>query len=192
MYIAIAPGRHHSPELSNSNKAREIVIKTTWFLTPKSQDYDVVSCFSRTMNCTPKTNCFSLSRPYRNHQTVTLILTPRWRWPPPIPTASFFLESNHDQLERVQARAARAAAIRRRNAAATQPSDPPDPFLEKEQIIELFQNCIKLARENVNNVLTFVSLWSYFDWNLFNNVCVCFFFFLGHDVDKNIRRTLGS
>ncbi|XP_034677688.1 condensin complex subunit 2-like, partial [Vitis riparia] len=71
--------------------------------------------------------------------------------PPPIPTASFFLESNHDQLERVQARAARAAAIRRRNAAATQPSDPPDPFLEKEQIIELFQNCIKLARENIIN-----------------------------------------
>ncbi|RVW79850.1 Condensin complex subunit 2 [Vitis vinifera] len=49
------------------------------------------------------------------------------------------------------ARAARAAAIRRRNAAATQPSDPPDPFLEKEQIIELFQNCIKLARENIIN-----------------------------------------
>ena len=66
------------------------------------------------------------------------------------PTSPFFLGSNNDQLERAQARAARAAAIRRKSTAAHAPPHPdPDMCLEKEQILELFQNCIKLASENV-------------------------------------------
>ncbi|KAF8414131.1 hypothetical protein HHK36_002130 [Tetracentron sinense] len=66
------------------------------------------------------------------------------------PTSPFFLGSNDDQLERAQARAARAAAIRRKSIAATAlPSS--DICLGKEQIVELFQNCIKLASENKIN-----------------------------------------
>ncbi|KAA8526530.1 hypothetical protein F0562_008267 [Nyssa sinensis] len=71
------------------------------------------------------------------------------------PTSPFFLGSNDDNLERAQARAARAAAIRRKAIAATaatgHPHPPPDPFLGKQQILELFQNCIKLASENKIN-----------------------------------------
>ncbi|KAH9803906.1 Condensin complex subunit 2 [Citrus sinensis] len=63
----------------------------------------------------------------------------------------FFLGSNNDQLEREQARAARAAAIRRRKATSTSSSPlPEDPCLSEEQIVELLQNCIKLASENVS------------------------------------------
>uniref|UniRef100_A0A5B7B666 Condensin complex subunit 2 n=1 Tax=Davidia involucrata TaxID=16924 RepID=A0A5B7B666_DAVIN len=70
------------------------------------------------------------------------------------PTSAFFLDSNDDKLERAQARAARAAAIRRKSIAATghpHPPPPLDPCLEKQQILELFQNCIKLASENKIN-----------------------------------------
>ncbi|KAL5573400.1 hypothetical protein UlMin_022997 [Ulmus minor] len=69
------------------------------------------------------------------------------------PTSPFFLGSNDDQLERAQARAARAAAIRRKAMAANplQPSSDSDPLLGKHQILELFQNCIKLASENKIN-----------------------------------------
>ncbi|KAH9803908.1 Condensin complex subunit 2 [Citrus sinensis] len=64
----------------------------------------------------------------------------------------FFLGSNNDQLEREQARAARAAAIRRRKATSTSSSPlPEDPCLSEEQIVELLQNCIKLASENKIN-----------------------------------------
>lgn len=70
------------------------------------------------------------------------------------PTSPFFLGSNDDHLERAQARAARAAAIRRKSVALNPPppSDGPDsdPGLDKQQILELFQNCIKLASENVS------------------------------------------
>ncbi|CAL5342383.1 unnamed protein product [Camellia sinensis] len=66
------------------------------------------------------------------------------------PTSTFFLGSNNDQLERAQARAARAAAIRRKTALAS-PPPAPDPCLDKQQILELFQNCIKLASENKIN-----------------------------------------
>ncbi|GMN70618.1 hypothetical protein TIFTF001_039661 [Ficus carica] len=66
---------------------------------------------------------------------------------------SFFLGSNDDQLERAQARAARAAASRRRITMNADhlppPPPPPDPFLSKEEIIALLQTCIKLASENV-------------------------------------------
>ncbi|XP_052178447.1 condensin complex subunit 2 isoform X2 [Diospyros lotus] len=69
------------------------------------------------------------------------------------PTSPFFLGSNDDNLERAQARAARAAAVRRKNATATSAASPPasDPCLDKQQILELFQNCIKLASENKIN-----------------------------------------
>ncbi|XP_040988211.1 condensin complex subunit 2-like isoform X5 [Juglans microcarpa x Juglans regia] len=67
------------------------------------------------------------------------------------PTSPFFLASNDDQLERAQARAARAAANRRIAASTTAPSPPPDSFLSKERIIDLYHNCIKLASENKIN-----------------------------------------
>ncbi|KAL9263955.1 Condensin complex subunit 2-like protein [Drosera capensis] len=64
------------------------------------------------------------------------------------------LSPNDDTLERAQARAARAAATRRRSL-ATITSPPPNSgdnrCLGKEQILELFHNCIKLARENKIN-----------------------------------------
>ncbi|XP_038702660.1 condensin complex subunit 2-like isoform X1 [Tripterygium wilfordii] len=68
------------------------------------------------------------------------------------PTSPFFIGSNDDHLERAQARAARAAAIRRKSLAfnAPQPRDP-DPCLDKEQILGLLNNCIKLASENKIN-----------------------------------------
>ncbi|KAM1767703.1 hypothetical protein ACFX12_045765 [Malus domestica] len=69
------------------------------------------------------------------------------------PTSPFFLGSNDDHRERAQARAARAAAIRRKSIALNLPPQQgdPDPGLGKEQILELFQNCIKLASENKIN-----------------------------------------
>ncbi|KAL5990138.1 hypothetical protein ACLOJK_011035 [Asimina triloba] len=88
-----------------------------------------------------------------------VILTPNAKQkPPPMsarlqsPTSPFFLGSNDDQLERAQARAARAAANRRKSTVlpSSQPSDRSDLF-DKEQIAELFQNCIKLASENKIN-----------------------------------------
>ncbi|XP_015881154.3 condensin complex subunit 2 [Ziziphus jujuba] len=69
------------------------------------------------------------------------------------PTSPFFLGSNDDQLERAQARAARAAAIRRKSVAvnALPQQDYHDSCLGKQQILELFNNCIKLASENKIN-----------------------------------------
>ncbi|KAK0589961.1 hypothetical protein LWI29_020677 [Acer saccharum] len=72
------------------------------------------------------------------------------------PTSPFFLGSNDDKLERAQARAARAAAIRRKPVtvnALQQQGDESDPCLGKDQILELFQNCIKLASENASCTL---------------------------------------
>ncbi|OMO89253.1 Condensin complex subunit 2/barren [Corchorus capsularis] len=68
------------------------------------------------------------------------------------PTSPFFLGSNDDKLERARARAARAAAIRRKPVAPNaQPPADSDPCLDKDQILELFHNCIKLASENKIN-----------------------------------------
>ncbi|KAK4850531.1 hypothetical protein QYF36_007520 [Acer negundo] len=67
------------------------------------------------------------------------------------PTMPFYLDSNNDELERAQARAARAAVIRRKVAAIPETPSPDDPCLSDEQIVELFQNCIKLASENKIN-----------------------------------------
>lgn len=72
------------------------------------------------------------------------------------PTSPFFLGSNDDRLEREQARAARVAASRRKSivfARGPQPEKESDPCFDKQQILELFQNCIKLASENVSNCL---------------------------------------
>lgn len=71
------------------------------------------------------------------------------------PTSPFFLGSNDDQLERARARAARAAANRRIAATTNTSSPPPDPCLSKEQIVDLFHNCIKLASENVRSLSYF-------------------------------------
>ncbi|XP_031392689.1 condensin complex subunit 2 isoform X2 [Punica granatum] len=69
------------------------------------------------------------------------------------PLSPFFLGSNDDDLERAQARAARAAAIRRKSMAAhaVPVQQDAEPCLGKQQILELLQNCIKLASENKIN-----------------------------------------
>ncbi|KAI3702571.1 hypothetical protein L6452_28314 [Arctium lappa] len=69
------------------------------------------------------------------------------------PVSTFFLGSNNDKLERAQARAARAASIRRKPVTLNNAADAnhTDPFLGQEQILEMFQNCIKLASENKIN-----------------------------------------
>ncbi|KAK7335586.1 hypothetical protein VNO80_27512 [Phaseolus coccineus] len=70
------------------------------------------------------------------------------------PTSAFFVGSNDDQLERAQARAARAAAIRHHKSLAVNfHSHPPKslPCLNKHHILELFHNYIKLASENKIN-----------------------------------------
>lgn len=67
----------------------------------------------------------------------------------------FVLSSNNDQLERAQARAARAAANRRKPATVVEltglPSLAGNTCLSEEQVVELFQRCIKLASENKIN-----------------------------------------
>lgn len=85
------------------------------------------------------------------------------------PTSPFLLGSNDDQLERAQARAARAAAIRRKAHIDSQSADAgSDPCLNKQQIFDLFQNCIKLASENVNakeiEILLTYLLYLFFDF----------------------------
>ncbi|XP_066311943.1 condensin complex subunit 2 [Miscanthus floridulus] len=70
------------------------------------------------------------------------------------PPPAFPLGSNDDQQERARARAAaRAASVRRRSLAASiAPSkDPRHDLLNREQVMDLFHNCIKLASENKIN-----------------------------------------
>ena len=89
------------------------------------------------------------------------------------PKSPFVLGSNNDQLERAQARAARAAAVRRKTVAVAVSSQPSggesaDPScLDKQQIFDLFHNCIKLASENVSFAPLFpfgCSLHKFFNW----------------------------
>ncbi|XP_070672421.1 condensin complex subunit 2-like [Malus domestica] len=70
------------------------------------------------------------------------------------PTSPFFLGSNDDNRERAQARAAPAAAIWRKSVALNLRPHQGDPNhgLGKAQILELFQNCIKLASENAQKI----------------------------------------
>lgn len=80
------------------------------------------------------------------------------------PTSPFFLGSNDDKLERAQARAARAAAIRRKSVTinALPQQDDHDSCLGKQQILELFNNCIKLASENVCTLPILSPYWILF------------------------------
>ncbi|KAL0399828.1 UNVERIFIED_CONTAM: Condensin complex subunit [Sesamum radiatum] len=83
----------------------------------------------------------------------TLSPNPKSRAPFSPTKSPFFIGSNDDKLERAQARAARAAAIRRKPTVhTTSVTSEVDPCLGKEQILELFHNCIKLASENVRKI----------------------------------------
>ncbi|KAJ0582812.1 putative condensin complex subunit 2/barren [Helianthus annuus] len=81
--------------------------------------------------------------------------TPGFKQRAPVlsPDRTLFLGSNDDKLERAQARAARAAANRRKPVAFPQATDASsaDTYLGQEQIMEMLQNCIKLASENKIN-----------------------------------------
>ncbi|XP_044503217.1 condensin complex subunit 2-like isoform X2 [Mangifera indica] len=81
------------------------------------------------------------------------ILSPsrRQRIPVASPTSPFFLGSNDDTRERAQAREARAAAIRRKVVHVPPANQVDSPCLGKDQILELLDNCIKLASENKIN-----------------------------------------
>ncbi|CAL5391164.1 unnamed protein product [Camellia sinensis] len=68
------------------------------------------------------------------------------------PTSPFFLGSNDNQLERAQAHATRAAAVHKKPATTSAVLPPSlNPYLDKQQILKLFQNCIKLISENKIN-----------------------------------------
>lgn len=90
---------------------------------------------------------FNLSSPPMTKPPRVASMSTRLQSPTSHP---FHLGSNDDQLERAQARAARAAAIRRKPTAPPPPSHSGDHVLfDKNQIMELYHNCIKLASENV-------------------------------------------
>ncbi|XP_047060141.1 condensin complex subunit 2-like isoform X1 [Lolium rigidum] len=69
------------------------------------------------------------------------------------PPPAFPLGSNDDQQERARARAmARAASVRRRSLAATLAPKAPHPnLLNRDEVMDLLHNCIKLASENKIN-----------------------------------------
>ncbi|VAH76672.1 condensin complex subunit 2 [Triticum aestivum] len=69
------------------------------------------------------------------------------------PPPAFPLGSNDDQLERARARAmARAASVRRRSLAASLAPKTSHPnLLNRDEVMDLFHNCIKLASENKIN-----------------------------------------
>ncbi|KAL8209088.1 hypothetical protein R6Q57_008500 [Mikania cordata] len=100
------------------------------------------------------------------------------------PDRALFLVSNDDKLERAQARAARAAANRRKPVAFHQETDaaPADPFLGQEQIMELFQNCIKLASENKINQK---NTW---ELNLIDHLCDIIKVEEENDVETNFQK----
>lgn len=75
------------------------------------------------------------------------------------PPPAFPLGSNDDQLERARARAAaRAASVRRRSLAASlaprAAAQQQHDLLNRDQVMDLFHNCIKLASENVRAFYT--------------------------------------
>nr|XP_043622218.1 condensin complex subunit 2-like [Erigeron canadensis] len=118
-------------------------------------------------------------------EIVSPIRTPgqyKQRAPVLSPDRPLFLGSNDDKLERAQARAARAAAIRRKPV--TQPTDasPTDPCLGQEQIMELFQNCIKLASENKINQK---NTW---ELNLIDHLCDIIKVEEENDVETNFQK----
>ncbi|KAI3769654.1 hypothetical protein L6452_00763 [Arctium lappa] len=109
---------------------------------------------------------------------------PKQRAPVLSPDRPLFLGSNDDKLERAQARAARAAAIRRKPVALHQASDvsPSDPCLGQDQIMELFQNCIKLASENKINQK---NTW---ELNLIDHLCDIIKVEEENDVETNFQK----
>ncbi|KAK9053322.1 hypothetical protein SSX86_029955 [Deinandra increscens subsp. villosa] len=100
------------------------------------------------------------------------------------PDRTLFLGSNDDKLERAQARAARAAANRRKPVAFQQANDatPADPCLGQDQIMELFQNCIKLASENKINQK---NTW---ELNLIDHLCDIIKVEEENDVETNFQK----
>ncbi|XP_015580957.1 condensin complex subunit 2 isoform X2 [Ricinus communis] len=101
------------------------------------------------------------------------------------PTAPFILGSNDDKLERAQARAARAAAIRRKlitSNTTNQSGENSDPCLDKQQILDLFQNCIKLASENKINQK---NTW---ELNLIDHLCEIIKVEDEQDVETNFQK----
>ncbi|EPS60912.1 hypothetical protein M569_13888 [Genlisea aurea] len=80
---------------------------------------------------------------------------------------TYFVGSNDDQFERAEARVARAAAIRRKSVVRSSNSNSSnaDACLGKDQILELFHNCIKLASENK---ITQKNTW---ELNLIDHLC---------------------
>ncbi|KAL8153041.1 hypothetical protein V2J09_010801 [Rumex salicifolius] len=99
------------------------------------------------------------------------------------PTSPFFLGSNDDNLERAQARAARAAALRRKSLAAPTTA-PPDPRigLGKQQVLDLFNNCIKLASENKINQK---NTW---ELNLIDHLCDIIKVEEEEDIETNFQK----
>ncbi|GAB2215043.1 hypothetical protein Drorol1_Dr00019417 [Drosera rotundifolia] len=96
------------------------------------------------------------------------------------------LNPNDDLLERAQARAARAAANRRRslsiNAAHLPSASDSDQCLSKDQVLELFNNCIKLASENKINQK---NTW---DLNLIDHLCDIVKVEEEEDVETNFQK----
>lgn len=119
-------------------------------------------------------------------ETLSPSRTPghKQRLPVLSPDRPLFLGSNDDKLERAQARAARAAAIRRKPVALHQATDanPADPCLGQEQIMELFQNCIKLASENKINQK---NTW---ELNLIDHLCDIIKVEEENDVETNFQK----
>ncbi|KAI0513547.1 hypothetical protein KFK09_009572 [Dendrobium nobile] len=94
---------------------------------------------------TPTISTENLVRQTARNPTASRLLSP---------TLNVFpLESNDDNLERAQARAARIASIRRKSVVAVGPASPPfrSNLLNHEQIMDLLNNCLKLASENKIN-----------------------------------------
>ncbi|KAH9298186.1 hypothetical protein KI387_029868, partial [Taxus chinensis] len=76
----------------------------------------------------------------------------RYRVQTPARHSNNLLSPNDDDYERAQARAARAAATRRKsNVDLPFSTLDPQGLLAKDQILELFHNCIKLSSENKIN-----------------------------------------
>lgn len=119
-------------------------------------------------------------------ETLSPIRTPGHKQRAPVlsPDRPLFLGSNDDKLERAQARAARAAAIRRKPVPVNQATDanPADPCLGQEQIMELFQNCIKLASENKINQK---NTW---ELNLIDHLCDIIKVEEENDVETNFQK----
>ncbi len=108
--------------------------------------------------------------------------------------APCLLTPNDDDRERAQVRLARAAALRRKSGLAPDVEErlstmrqQESNVLSKERILELHNNCIKLAAENVRLASTgvlFSTLFSAFCFSLC--VCGCYIFFVHSSGDNEL------